>query len=206
MADESSRLRDELADVLAMSTDRLRDAIRRELPTLQSGRRIQFEVDPSSFRISCCATEEDLLPDDWLEEALPEDWIERAQDADVNWDALISDTMCPWFADCWQSSGGLALGQASMFFHGFHQQQFDLRCKTGGPRRGGPNASPPRARRSWRSRGGPPGAGRLKSRSSMATTQRGPPGSVEPGDYVVSPNLLRVRIGAGGDGPRGLAG
>jgi hypothetical protein len=31
--------------------------------------------------------------------------FERCEAAGVNWDGLLSDAVCPWFAGCWQAVG-----------------------------------------------------------------------------------------------------
>lgn len=124
------QLRTELAAALDQHTDQLQRtlgaAIRGDL-SLEHGRKLQFEVDPWSFRITLCATEVEVMPDSWLVDTLPDDWLERAQAADVNADAMISDQLCPWFSHCWRESrGASAFGPAYLFFHGYHGQQFDL--------------------------------------------------------------------------------
>src|SRR5438128_4810091 len=99
-ASAASRLRAELVGALARRSHQLRQAIRGELGrsiVLEPGRRLQFEVDPWSLRVTLCVTEHDMLPDEWLSAELPEDWFARAEDGAVNWDAMVSDELCPWF-------------------------------------------------------------------------------------------------------------
>jgi hypothetical protein len=126
----ASRLRAELVAALAANADRLRQALSAALArpiALAAGRRLQFEIDPSFYGVTLCATEEMILPADWLNSALPGDWFERAQDAEVDCFALIPEVLCPWFADCWQAAGGpAAFSPAYLFFHGYHRQQYDL--------------------------------------------------------------------------------
>jgi hypothetical protein len=59
------------------------------------------------------------------------DWFERAERAGVDYDALISEELCPRFAGCREEVGGPAsFSPAYMFFHDYHDQQYDLerRC------------------------------------------------------------------------------
>jgi hypothetical protein len=127
-------LRAELVTALAASTAMLRGGLRAELVrphAMEPGRPLQFEVDPWSWGISSCATEEPVADDDWLSAALPDDWYERAEAAGVNWDGLFESEICPWFAGCWQAEGGPArFSPAYLFLHGYHDQQYDLerRC------------------------------------------------------------------------------
>jgi hypothetical protein len=128
-----SALRAELVAVLAGNTAMLRDGLRAELDrphNMKPGRPLQFEVDPWSWGISSCATEEPVTDGDWLSESLPDDWYERAEAAGINWNGLLESMVCPWFADCWQAEGGPArFSPAYLFLHGFHDQQYDLeRC------------------------------------------------------------------------------
>jgi len=130
----ASTLRAELVAALAAYSARLCDGLRAELArsvTLEEGRRFQFEADPWSWGISSCATEEPITEGDWLSESLPDDWFERVEEAGANWDALLCDEVCPWFAGCWQEVGGSArFSPAYLFLHGYHDQQYDLerRC------------------------------------------------------------------------------
>src|SRR5262245_38922849 len=116
-----SRLRAELVAALTANTDRLRQAMRAALAepiSLHAGRRLQFQIDDFCFGVTLCATEGIVLPGDWLEEALPGDWFERAEVAADGWNKLISEELCPWFADCWEAIGGPAVfSQAYLFFH-----------------------------------------------------------------------------------------
>jgi hypothetical protein len=126
----ASTLQAELVAALAANTAVLCDGLRAELARsikLEEGRRLQFEADPWSWGISSCASEEPIITDDWLSRTLTWDWFERADEAGVNWDALISDELCPWFAGCWQDVGGPArFSPAYLFFHDYHDQQYDL--------------------------------------------------------------------------------
>ena len=126
----ASALRAELVAALAAHSARLCEGLRAELARqvkLEEGRQLQFEADPWSWGISSCATEEPIITDDWLARTLPGDWFERADEAGVNWDALISDELCPWFASCWEDVGGPArFSPAYLFFHDHHHRQYDL--------------------------------------------------------------------------------
>jgi hypothetical protein len=130
----AKKLRKELLAALSANTAPLRDAIRADLARiieLEKGHRQQFEIDPAFFGVSSCRTEEMLLADDWLRAALPKDWFERAEAGEGSWNEMISEELCPWFADCWQAVGGPAwFSPALLFFHGYHMRQYDLenRC------------------------------------------------------------------------------
>jgi hypothetical protein len=134
MAGVAETLRAELLTVLAANTPRLCAGLRAELArpvTLEPDRWLQFEADPWSWGITCCATEEPVFDGDRLSDELPADWFNGAEEAGVNWDALLSEEVCPWFAECWQSVGGPAqFSPAFLFLHGYHHRQYDLerRC------------------------------------------------------------------------------
>lgn len=125
-----SQLRAELVAVLAANADGLRRAMRAELAkpiAIEAGRRLQFEIDDFFFGVTLCATEETILPGDWLNDALPGDWFERAEEAVGGWNEMISGELCPWFAECWQAVGGpSAFSPAYLFFHWYPQEQYDL--------------------------------------------------------------------------------
>jgi hypothetical protein len=127
-------LRAELLMALAANAARLSDGLRTELGRsikMEAGRPLQFEADPWSWGISSCASEEPVITDDWLSRALTWGWFERADEAGVNYDALIAEELCPWFADCWQAVGGPArFSPAYLFYHDYHDRQYDLerRC------------------------------------------------------------------------------
>jgi hypothetical protein len=94
---------------------------------MERGRCLQFEADPWSWGVSSCASEEPVINDDWLSRQLSWEWFERAEAAGVNYDTLISDELRAWFARCWQEVGGpTRFSRAFLFFHGYHDQQFDL--------------------------------------------------------------------------------
>jgi hypothetical protein len=126
----ASMLRAELVAALAANTARLCDGLQAELARsvkLEPGRCLQFEVDPWSWGVSSCASEEPVITDDWLSWALTWQWFERAETAGVNYDAMIAEELCPWFARCWWEVGGPArFSPAFLFFHDYHDQQFDL--------------------------------------------------------------------------------
>jgi hypothetical protein len=97
-----------LIAALAANTARLCDGLRVELARsvkLEEGHPLQFEADPWSWGISSCASEEPVITDDWLSHTLTWGWFERANEAGVNRDAMISDELCPWFANCWEEVG-----------------------------------------------------------------------------------------------------
>jgi hypothetical protein len=123
-------MRAELVAALAANKPRLCDGLRAELARsvkLEPGRCLQFEADPWSWGVSSCASEEPIITDDWLTRTLTWEWFERAEAAGVNYDAMISDELCAWFARCWREVGGPALfSPAFLFFHDYHDQQFDL--------------------------------------------------------------------------------
>jgi len=133
MTDPAMTLRAELLETLAANRASVCDALRAELTRvieLEHGRLLQFEVDPWSWDISSCASEERVTEADWLSVKLP-DWVGRAGDAGLNWDETLSEAVCPWFADCWQTVGGPAqFSPAYLFIHGYHHRQYDLerRC------------------------------------------------------------------------------
>ncbi len=126
----ASALRAELIAALAANTARLCDGLRAELARsvkLEPGRCLQFEADPWSWGVSSCASEEPVITDDWLSRALTWEWFERVEAAGGNYDAMISDELCPWFARCWQEvEGPVRFSPAFLFFHDYHDQQFDL--------------------------------------------------------------------------------
>jgi hypothetical protein len=134
MTEASEVLRDELLVVLGANARRLCDRLRAELARPhpeQPGRPLQFESDPWSWGITSTATEESVFDGDRLSDELPGDWFERAEAAGVNWDGLLSDEVCPWFAGCWESVGGPAqFSPAFLFLHGYHDHQYNLerRC------------------------------------------------------------------------------
>ncbi len=131
MAGASEELRGELLAVLDANTPRLCDGLRAELSRPhpeQPGRPLQFEVDSYSWGISSCATEEPVDVGEGLMTELPGDWFERADAAGVNWNAMLCEEICPWFAGCWQVVGGPErFSPAFLFLHDYHDQQYDLK-------------------------------------------------------------------------------
>ena len=130
----ASQFRAELIAALAANKARLCEGLRTELARsvkLEEGRCLQFEADLWSWGISSCASEEPVITDDWLSCTLTWAWFERAEEAGVNWSAMISEELCPWFAACWQEVGGpKRFGPAFLFFHDYHDEQYDLeRCR-----------------------------------------------------------------------------
>lgn len=134
MTNSPDALRAELRAALDAATESMCEGLRTELTRttrLEEGRLLQFEVDPWSWDISSCASEELLIEADWLFQRLTDGWFERAGEAEVHWDAMLSEEVCPWFANCWQATGGPArFSPAYLFLHGYHDQQYDLqrRC------------------------------------------------------------------------------
>jgi hypothetical protein len=134
MAEAAEPLRGELLAVLAAATAGACDGLRTELARPhpeQPGRPLQFEADPWSWSISSCATEEPAFVGEGLMAELPRDWFERADAAGVDFDALLCDEICPWFAGCWQAVGGPErFSPAFLFLHDHHDQQYHLerRC------------------------------------------------------------------------------
>ena len=132
MTDSTMTLRAELLAILTASRAAVCEGLRVELARaieLDDGDFLQFEVDPWSWDISSCASEEQVTEADWLLEKVP-DWIERAGDAGINWDEMLSVEVCPWFADCWQEVGGPArFSPAYLFIHGYHHQQYNLESR-----------------------------------------------------------------------------
>ena len=142
----ADQLRVELRAALDANSSHLRDALLAELArelTLEPGQRMQFEVDPLFYDITSCASEEPVLTD-WLDGSLPANWYQRAEETLGSWDTLVSDELCPWFAECWQQVGGPQHhSPAFLFFHGYHNSQYDLngrRWLSGNEIWGGPNA------------------------------------------------------------------
>ena len=125
-----SRLRAELIAAMAARADQLGSAIRTELAkpiALESGRQLQFEIDDLYYGVTLCATGETVLPGEWLDGLLPGDWFQRAEDAAVDWNEIIAEEMCPWFAGCWLAAGGPAgFRPAYLFFHLHPERQYDL--------------------------------------------------------------------------------
>lgn len=134
MAETKEQLRTELAAVLEANSGRLKLSIQEELqrPKRNEDRfEYRFEIDPFSFRISSCSSEETFLPDDWLIEALGDCWFDCADELGINWDALIADELFPWFSETWRNaSSNLQSGRAFLFFHGYHARQFNLGSQT----------------------------------------------------------------------------
>jgi hypothetical protein len=126
----ASALRAELVAALAANMARNCEGLRAELARtvkLEPGRCLQFQADPWSWGVSSCASEEPVITDDWLSQALTWGWFERAEAAGVNFDAMIADELCSWFARCWREVGGPArFSPAYLFFHDYHHRQYDL--------------------------------------------------------------------------------
>ena len=130
MEASAATLRAELFNVLSAREAECCDGLRAELArpvTIEVGRRLQFEIDPQSWGVSSCATEELIIGDWWLYDSLPGDWLDRAEALGVNWDALFSNEVCPWFATCWRTVGGpTRFSPAYLFIHDYHDTQYDL--------------------------------------------------------------------------------
>lgn len=121
------KLRAELRAALSKNSARLRRALREALAApipLEEGEQIRFEIETQDYRISLCATEEDMLPEYWLSDALPPDWWERGEEVCL---PLVSDELGLWFADCWEKEGGPKLySPAYLFYHGCYAEYYDL--------------------------------------------------------------------------------
>lgn len=132
--DAATTLRRELLAALAANSVRLSDGLRAELARSvapEKGRPFQFEIDPWSWDITSCASEEPIISNDWLTDALTWEWFERAEANQVESNAMIWEELCPWFADGWQAvAGPTRFSPAYLFFHGYHDQQYHLerRC------------------------------------------------------------------------------
>jgi hypothetical protein len=126
----AAQLRTELIAALAAQEERLRSTLRGELAkgiVLETGRSLQFEMDDLYFGVTLCATEETILPGEWLDAALPRDWFERAEDAGIDWNAMIVAEVFPWFAACWQAvHGAAAFSPAYLFLHLRPQELYHL--------------------------------------------------------------------------------
>lgn len=98
---------------------------------LEPGRRLQFEVCPYFYRVTLCVTEYEILPDDWLGNDPPEDVLEQVEQLGSDPMEVTTQAIVEWLADGWEHIGGPARFQpAFAFFHGYHDEQFDLvrRC------------------------------------------------------------------------------
>jgi hypothetical protein len=108
---------------------RLDSALRQALAEpvlLEPGRRIQFEVCPFFYRVVLCATETEILPDDWLMDELPQGLLEQVEEAGGDSLEVVSQLVVDWIADAWLRVGGPRLYRpAFAFFHGY-SEQFDL--------------------------------------------------------------------------------
>jgi hypothetical protein len=120
-----AQLRAELMAAFAGHEDELCRAIRR-IPA-NAAQPLQFEVDDLYFGVTLCATEETILPGEWLDLALTPDWFARVETAGADAISLIAAEMCPWFAECWHAAGGSSVyGRAYLFFHLRPHRRYDL--------------------------------------------------------------------------------
>lgn len=106
----------------------LRAALARPIP-MESGRRLQFEVCPFFYRVVLTDTEEEILPDDWLD--LSGEVLEQVEAAGGSSPEAETQFLVEWLADGWARVGGPGqYSPAFAFFHGYHGEQFDLekRC------------------------------------------------------------------------------
>jgi hypothetical protein len=97
---------------------------------MESGRRLQFEVCPYFYGVVLTDTEEVLLPGGWLDE-LPGEVLEQVEEAGGDSLEVVHQMIVNWLADGWQRVGGpQQYRPAFVFFHGYHEEQFDLerRC------------------------------------------------------------------------------
>jgi len=102
----------------------LRAAIARPIP-MAPGRRLQFEVCPYFYRVVLTDTEEEILPDGWLD--LPSEVLEAIEEAGGESPEAETEFLMRWLADGWARVGGpLQYSPAFAFYHGYSDGQFDL--------------------------------------------------------------------------------
>ncbi|QEL13262.1 hypothetical protein [Limnoglobus roseus] len=91
---------------------------------LEPGRYLQFEICPFFYRVTITATEEDILPDDWLDGAVVAEQVEAIGGSSPE---AETEFLVKWLADAWARVGGAkACRPAFAFYHGYHDGQFDL--------------------------------------------------------------------------------
>jgi len=79
---KTKRPQDYLRPYFDRHSDRLDAALRAAIARpieMESGRRLQFEVCPFFYRVVLTDTEEEILPDDWLD--LPSEVLEQVEAA-----------------------------------------------------------------------------------------------------------------------------
>lgn len=92
---------------------------------LEPGRWLQFEVCPYFYRIVLTDTEEEILPDGWLD--LPSEVLELVEAAGGESPEAETEFLVEWLADGWERVGGQKqYSPASAFYHGYNDGQFDL--------------------------------------------------------------------------------
>ena len=102
----------------------LRAALIRPIP-MEPGRRLQFEVCPYFYRVVLTDTEEELLPDGWLD--LPPEVLVAVENAGGASPEAETEFLVRWLADGWARVGGpRQYSPAFAFYHGYHDGQFDL--------------------------------------------------------------------------------
>ena len=125
---EAKRPQDYLRPYFDRHSDRLdtalRAAIARPIP-MEPGRRLQFEVCPYFYRIVLTDTEEEILPDGWLD--LTSEVLELVEEAGGESPEAETEFLVGWLAVGWARVGGpQQYSPAFAFYHGYHDGQFDL--------------------------------------------------------------------------------
>jgi hypothetical protein len=109
-------------------SDRLDTALRAALAhpiPMEPGRRLQFEVCPYFYRVVLTDTEEEILPDGWLD--LPSEVLVAVEEAGGESPEAETEFLVRWLADGWARVGGpRRYSPAFAFYHGYHDGQFDL--------------------------------------------------------------------------------
>jgi hypothetical protein len=112
--------RNAVRGVLHQYNSEVEDAIRRELATpfdLGHSGYLQFEVDAHLYGISLIQTEEAILES--VEDPVFYTVLGEAEEAGLDWHALIGEEFFPWLADRWRAVGGPArYSPAYAFYHG----------------------------------------------------------------------------------------
>jgi hypothetical protein len=102
----------------------LRAAIAEPIP-MEPGRRLQFEVCPYFYRVVLTDTEDEILPDGWLD--LPSEVLQAVEAAGGESPEAETEFLVRWLADGWARVGGpQQYSPAFAFYHGYHDGQFDL--------------------------------------------------------------------------------
>jgi hypothetical protein len=128
---EEADLRTTIQMALRSLNDTAEQAIRKELATrfdLGHSGRLQFEIDPWTYRITLTQTENDVIPGYVVLDALPSGLEETMGSAGLDVYRVLSAETIVWFAERWQAVGGPGLFRpAYAFFHGgLEQPRYDL--------------------------------------------------------------------------------